>query len=429
MLSRGSTDLKMFKRVLVLIIILASLELFNFSFLGNDVLKLIELGGIGLIFLIIILQGIYSQGEGFKLTFKWEVTLIIISVFLSMFMAYSAHNQGLQTTLIAQRFMYFYFFYFALHLIKISDYDLEKIIIYLAIVYVIFYLIQFIAYPRILFNVRISESRGTIRIFQSGLSYLILGYFIILTKIFEKQTTGRIALLLLFFSIFILMATRQLIFSMLFLTLLYILLSKRVKSRILVITLSAAALVPVIAIFQDIFSSILNLSQEQSVGFEEDIRILAATFFITDFFPNNLAYFTGNGADSSNSGYGIMVQMYRDVFSFYQSDVGIIGDYSKFGCIFLIAVISVIYKVLRGNFSEDIIYIKYFFYTVILTAFTGAGHFGDANSIITICILLYIIDIYKFKKVEDEEKPEDQIINQAFISESNNSTMNEGTTH
>jgi hypothetical protein len=325
--------------------------------------------------------------------------------------------------------MYFYFFYFALHLIKVPDYDLEKIIIYLAIVYVVFYMVQFIAYPRILFNVRISESRGTLRIFQSGLSYLILGYFLILTRIFDKLTIRRIVLLLFFFSVFILMATRQLIFSILFLTLLYILLSKRVKSRILVITLSIAALIPIIAIFNDIFSSILNISQEQSVGFEEDIRILAATFFLTDFFPNNLAYITGNGADSTNSGYGVMVQMYRDVLSFYQSDVGLIGDFSKFGSIFLIAVISIIYKVLKGKFSEDITYIRYFFYAVILTAFSGAGHFGDANSIVTICILLYIIDIHNFNTVEREDEPDPKIDDQVSISESNNSALIDGTNH
>ncbi len=392
----------MFKRLLILFIILSSLGFFYFSFLGKDILKLAEIAGIGLILLIIVLQAIYSQNEGFKLTFKWEITLILISVFLSMITAYSAHNQGFSTTLIAQRFMYFYFFYFALHLIKIPDFDLEKIIVYLAIVYAIFYLFQFFAYPRLFFDVRVVEDRGTVRIFQVGLSYLILAYFYILNKSFSEFSIYRLALLFFFFSIIILMGTRQLLFSIFLLTMLNILFSKKIKSKILVILIVALASVPVFFMFQDIFLSILNLSKEQSVGFEENIRILSGTFFLTEFFPNASAYITGNGSDSSNSEYGTMVQMYKDAFGFYQSDVGIIGDFSKFGSIFLIAVISVFYKVLNGKLGDELNYIKYFYLFVILTSFTGAGPFGDANSIVTICITLYIIDVNRYNQGFDE---------------------------
>jgi hypothetical protein len=410
----------MFKRLLILTIILSSLGFFNFSFLGKDVLKLIEIAGIGLIILIIVLQGIYGINEGFKLTFKWEVTLILISVVTSMFMAYSAHNQGLPTTLIAQRFMYFYFFYFALHLIKIPDYDLEKIIVYLAIIYTVFYIIQYIAYPRLIFNVRIAEDRGTVRIFQAGLLFLILAYFYILNKSFGEFTPGRLALLLFFFSTIILMGTRQLIFSMLFLSMLNILYSNKVKSKILVALIAVVAAVPVFFMFQDIFLSILSLSKEQSVSIEENGRILSGTYFLTEFFPNYAAYITGNGADSANSAYGSMIQMYKEVFGFYQSDVGIIGDFSKFGAIFLIAVISVLIRVLYGKLGDELVYIKYFYLFIILTSFTGSGPFGDANSIVTICITFYIIDVYRHNQLVDEsESPSDEM---------ETDTLNESTT-
>lgn len=394
----------MFRRVLIIIIILTSLGFFNFSFLGKDLLKVIEIGGIGLILLIIVLQGVYSTGEGFKRTYKWEVSLILVSVVASMFMAYSAHNQGLSTTLIAQRFMYFYFLYFALHLIKIPDIDLEKIIVYLAIIYAVFYIIQYIAYPRLIFNVRMVEDRGTVRIFQVGLFYLILAYFYILNKSFSEFSVNRLVLLLFFFSIIILMGTRQLIFSLLLLTMINILYSKKVKSKLLVALIAGAAIVPVSFMFQDIFLSMLSLSQEQSVGIEENIRIISGTFFLTEFFPNSFAYITGNGADSANSGYGTMVQMYKDVFGFYQSDVGIIGDFSRFGSIFLIAVISILIRVLYGKLGDKLNYIKYFYLFVILIAFTGSGPFGEANSIVTICITLYIIDVYKNNQLVNEEE-------------------------
>ncbi|MHC1775944.1 MAG: hypothetical protein AB9834_11080 [Lentimicrobium sp.] len=413
----------MFKRLLILFIILASIGFFNFSFLSKGILKQLELAGIVLIFLILILQGIYSKDEGFKLTFKWEIIFIIVSVFVSMFMAYSVYNQGLPTTLIAQRFMYFYFLYFVLHQVKIPDYDFEKIILYFAIIYSIFYVIQYIAYPRIFFSIRVMEERGTVRIFLPGLSYLILAYFYVLNKSFNEFSISRLALLLFFFSVFILMGTRQLIFTMFLLTMINILLSKKVTSKILVVLIAVIAAVPIFLMFQNIFLSMVNLSKEQSVGFEENIRILAGTFFLTDFFPNPISYITGNGADSSNSSYGVMIQMYKDVFGFFQSDVGIIGDFSRFGSIFLISVVSVLTRILKGYLSEELYYIKYFYLFVILTSFTGAGLFGDANSIVTICITLYIIDVFKHNQVVNDNEDTDFAIETDKTSENSKFTQ------
>lgn len=395
----------MVKRVIALFVILTSLELFNFAFISKEITKVAEIAGIGVALLVIILQLIYHKGEGFRMNYKWEVGLILLSLVTSMFMAYSAHNQNLQTTLIAQRFMYFYLFYYALHMLRIPDTDLEKIILYLALIYVLFYVIQYFAYPTIIFKVRVIEERGTVRIFQVGLSYMILAYFYVLNRSFDKLSFRGLGMLFLFFSVIILMGTRQLLFSMFLLTMLNILLSRKVKSKLMVILLAIFAAIPVVLMFQDIFTSIISLSKEQSLGFEENIRVLAGTFFLTDFFPNNLAYISGNGADSANSGYGMAVQMYKDVYGFYQSDVGIIGDFSKFGVLFLAGVFSILYRTLKTRFSDDLNYIKYFFLFAILTGITGAGLFGEANSIVTISIILYLSDIDKHnRKLQEEDQ-------------------------
>lgn len=395
----------MVKRLIVLFIIITSLGMYEIAFLGKEVINVLELSGIAMIALVIMLQLVYGTGEKFKMNFGWEIALILCGVFVSMFTAYTGHHQGFTTTLIAQRFMYFYFFYTALHYIRISDVDLEKIIVYLGLVYVLFYLIQFIFYPSVIFNVRTSVERGTVRIFLQGLSYMVLAYFLVLNKIFERFTISRLLLLFVFFSIFILMGTRQVILSMFLLTFLNILFSKQVKSRILIIFLAILSVIPVIFIFQDIFLSIINVTQQQSENFQNDIRVRAATFFLTELFPDKTAYITGNGAPSNNSSYGQMIQMYMDVYRYYQSDVGIIGDYSKFGILFVIGIFSIIIRVLTQKVSNENSYIKYYYYNILLTLFTGGGAFGDSGSIVVICITLYILDIdrHNLKLMETEE--------------------------
>ena len=388
----------MFKKILVITIIAASLQLFNLSFLPESVMKIIGIGGVVLIVLTIGLQLIYSPTEHFLLNFKWEILLIFVSVFTSMFMANYNYNQSFGTTLIAQRFMYYYLIYYMLHLLKIPDYDLEKIIIGFAVVHAIFYLIQFAAFPLPIFDVRATEARGTIRIFLPGLAYLVIAYFLVLNEIFKKFTPLKLGLLLLFVSIIFLMATRQLILSILIISLINILLSKQVKSKILIIILISLGTIPLIIMFQDMILSMILLSQKQTENIEENIRIAAAAFYLTDFFPNNLAYLLGNGMDSAHSSYGIVVQMYRSVYRFIQSDIGIIGDFSRWGLIFLAGVVMILVKVLKEKMTGNLNYIKYFFIFVILVSFTGDGFFGNsAGPIVAISILLYIVDVNHFR--------------------------------
>jgi len=263
----------MIKRLLIISIILSSLELYNISALGESIVKMAQIAGIGLLVLIIVLQSVYNREAGFKLNFKWEITAIFIALLLSVLMAYSGHGQSFSITIIAQRFMYFYLFYFALHQIRIPDFELENIMLYLASIHAIFYIIQFLAYPTILFDVRVASDRGTIRIFLQGLTYVILAYFYTLHKLYDNFRLSRLLFLLFLFSIFILMGTRQLIFTMFMLTMINVLLSNKVKSKTLIFSIVVLATIPVFFMFQNIFLNMFKLSETQSAAFADDIRV------------------------------------------------------------------------------------------------------------------------------------------------------------
>lgn len=418
----------MSKKLIILIIVLASLELFNLVFLPADLIKIFQLAGIGLMVMILIVQYTWHKEVDFRKTFSLDIKLIFLGLILSMLMARYGHDQSLSITMVAQRFMYFYLVYWVLHAIKASTEDIHSLIYWLGITFAIFYLIQFIMHPAVLFDVRIAEDRGTVRIFLAGFSFLTLAYFLSLNRLFKTFTLGGLLSILLIFSILILMGTRQVIFSVLFITFLYILFSRVVKSRILIFMLVTASIVPIIVLFQDIFISLIDLSKNQSETLAENVRIRAAVFFLTELFPNNIAYYTGNGVDSANSYYGFLIQMYKDAYGFYQSDIGIIGDYTKFGALFVIGVLIIVFKALFGKTGDDASYIKYFYLSILLTLFTGGGPFGQADSIVAICFTLYLLDIDKHVRMvdsmmENEEEEdndvemEDDIYSEKVITE------------
>ncbi|HLN53765.1 MAG TPA: hypothetical protein VK212_08650 [Lentimicrobium sp.] len=391
------------KKLIIYFIALSALELFNVTFLGPDVIKVFQLAGIGLTITVLFVQLVYQKEERFAKHFSFEILLIFLGVILSMFMAHWSHDQSLVTTMIAQRFMYFYLVYWVLHSLKVSLEDVESIIYWLGLTYSLLYIVQFFAYPNIIFDVRIAEDRETIRIFLPGFTFLVLGYFLILNRLFESFAVWKLLSALFFLLILILMGTRQVLFSVMLLTLMYVMFSKAVKSRALIFILILASVVPLILIFQEIFISLIDLSKNQSQSLAENVRIRATVFFLSELFPNTASYITGNGADSTNSSYGFMIQMYKDAYGFYQSDIGIIGDYTKFGAFFALAVFMIIFKVIFRKVSPAFSYTKYFYISILLTLFTGGGPFGQADSIVALCFTLYILDVDRHDILYEEE--------------------------
>lgn len=398
------------KKLIIIFIVIAALELYNFTFLGPNFIKVFQLAGIALMAVVLIIQLVYQKEINFRKHFNIELLLIFIGVILSMFMAQWGHDQSLSITFIAQRFMYFYLAYWVLHSIKVSVNDLEDIIYWFGIVFSILYILQYLVHPMVIFDVRIAEVRETVRIFLPGFFFLILAYFLTLNRLFESFSIGKLFSILLFLSIVILMGTRQVIFTLLLLTIINVLFSKTVKSKVLILILMVSSIIPIILMFQEIFISLIDLSKDQSETLEDNVRLRAAVFFLTELFPNSFAYITGNGADSYNSSYGFMIQIYRDAYGFYQSDIGLIGDYVRYGAFFALGAFLILFRMIFSKTSDSRSYFKYFYISILLTLFTGGGPFAQADSIVLICFTLYIIDIDKHdRNISEEEAQEHEL--------------------
>jgi len=390
----------MLKKAVILIIILSSVSLYTLIFIPDKIISMLRLAVPAAMLFLLVVYKVYDNSFRFKPKFRIEFGLIYMAVILSMFGAYFFHKQGFAVTAVAQRFIYFVIFYPVLHVLKPKPEFLIKIIVYLGILYAILYILQMLVYPTKLVAADIFIDRETLRISLPGSGFLMLTYLIGLSRLIKTNNLKYLLLCLLTLIVIALMGTRQAIAPVALVTILSILISKKVQSRALIIVLVAIATVPVYFLFIDIFNAMFEVSQMQASNYKGDIRIKAATFFLFDFFPTKLSYIIGNGVPSALSPYGIKINAYAKILGYYQSDIGIIGDYTKFGILMVIAQISLYARVLIRRLPLELDFVKYNFLMALLTIFLGSS-FGYADFIIIICISLYLIDISSYVNPPD----------------------------
>jgi hypothetical protein len=358
------------------------------------IIKVTEWIGIGMIFALLIVYIVYSREKLFRQKFAFPIFLILISAVISMFAAYAYHDQPFLRTAIAQRAIYFYFIYFLLHYMKMDGVFIIKLIMIFGLVYMAIYLTQYMAFPRQITYSYMFIDRGTLRIFLSGAGYLVIGYFIYLYLTFKAFRIRYVIFMLLAYMIFVLLGTRQIIASILLLTILFILQSRVVKSKILIFSLIGLSIVPIFLLFQDIIIAMFDVTLEQSQSVDSNVRVRAADYFLTEFYPSNFAYFTGNGVHGSSM-YGLKVIRIMEEYKFFQSDIGLIGEFTQYGALFVIGVLIILYRVLTVKLPEKLMFIKYNFLGIILTLVTGAGAFGSSGTNILInSMVLYLVDLY-----------------------------------
>lgn len=411
----------MLNRIILYLIIISSLSFYTLTVVPEGMIKQFELISPMVMAFLLFVYSIYDTSSKFKKNFQVEVILIFIALILSMFGAKYFHMQGFKITLISQRYMYFLLFYFFLHSIKIPPKELIQLVIIFSLVYSFIYLLQTALFPNPITTSDMFLSRGTIRIFIPGSAYLILAYLFSYVQFLNTLKIKYILLCLLGIIIFILLGTRQVIAVMALLTIIATFKSKYAASKAMGIALIVISVIPAYFLFKDIFLAMIEVSQKQAGNVEQNVRVKAAIFFLFEFFPNRLSYLIGNGVPSAHSIYGIRINEYKDAFGFFQSDIGLIGEFSKFGLLFAVAELIILFRILFMKLHEHLQFIKLFVLGVMLTLFTGKGIFGGADNIVIMCLMLYLIDVYKDSRYQALYLQEEITEEKDTLSESINS--------
>ncbi|MCB0805035.1 MAG: hypothetical protein KDC05_04500 [Bacteroidales bacterium] len=397
----------MLRNISVFYILISASQFFWFALVPKNLILMVAFGAIMLMLVVVLLGLIYDPSRRFEQNFTYEISLIFISILLSTFGAKWGHDQNFMLTAWAQRMMYFYLFYFFLHTIRIRPEDLEKLIIIIAVIYIVIFLIQYVSYPRMLFGTRADEERGTIRIFLPAKAFVVMVYFYCLQEFFAKLKLKYALFCVAAIAVTILQGTRTPL-ALLFLgTIIMLILSKRVQSKMLIAFLLIVGAASIMVIFQDIFLNLLEVSEEQSAKEGDDIRVKAAKFFLYEFPPTPLNYIIGNGESHMASAYGMRIWYYKVDFGYFQNDIGLLGEYTKYGILYVIAVILIVRKILAMKIDPKYMYFKYYIFISLIGMIMG-GIFARSDAFTTILAIMYIIDIdrhdKKYKYLEKKQK-------------------------
>jgi hypothetical protein len=389
------------KYAFVIFVSVTSSRLWSFHGLPDTFFDVIEfLSAISL--LSVFIWG-YNKYDHTKPQFTINVVLLLLLPFLSAISASLFHDQSLYHSTLILRTNFVWLLYFALHIFNIPQQFVIKWMTIVGVVWAVLTIGQQFTYPYFFFYTRNDESgsefiragmyRFMVNPHHFGLFLVVYYYNKFLLK--WKMSSGIFVLIgLLGYYYF---ATRQ--FAVAALICMVILSFAQPGQMKIYATLIITLAIAVLVLNRDsLFDDYIQLTNEQ-LGSGEDIRILSAKHFLFDYWPHWITALIGNGMEHMNSPYGEQMLFLNEVFSYYRSDVGIIGTLHMFGIFYVCNIIWINVKGLRQKYYNDKkSYLKVFFINTLMLLIISENH-SHSSAIPFYCFVLYLVDKSYQKKV------------------------------
>jgi hypothetical protein len=393
----------MLKKLWIIFIILTSIKFFGIILFSDSIIIICEIIIFSFSAILLLLPSSNQKPTPLiQRNNSKGIFIILLSVLISFLGALLIKNQQISVSFIASRFMYFYILYFLFHKFKLESGVVEQFIIIIAICYSIFYFIAL--FQPGLFSLKIGDDleRELVRVYMPGILYVVLAFFIFLSRLVIGKNYFGVILIFFFIMTLFFTGSRMVAFPAVGIGFIYLFNnSKLLKKGYLIFPIFIGIIF--FSLFNNVivamFSKILDdLYYDPSKG-NFAIRVNAAYFFFNIAFPNYWGLIIGNGFASTHSEYGVFIDYLKVKLGFHQSDLGIIGDYTRFGILYLIGIVMILFKTIKFNYAVDWIYLKYFFVFIAFSMIT-LSHFGYSDGITAVCTSLYILDL----KISEETK-------------------------
>ncbi len=392
--------------VFVFLLIIISLKFFDAQFLNDSILNY-------LLFLTLIVSVVISVpylAPAIK-GFVFPIQLLLASMLISIFMAGLYWEQSLLNSFIATApYLIFFFFFYLLH-IKFPIITLEKIIVIYGVLYILLYVFEFINSPTVYFGKPLwgdefVESRGIIRIIFPGGGVFILTTFLSINKLTSQKKNRWFWLLLTLAGLIIpvLQVTRQFIAGILLIFLYHAIRTFSLSKKVLIFIVFIAAFLFLQQSNLPIIKGLIEATQRDANLGGDYIRVLAGEYFLTDFAPNRITQFFGNGVPYYGvSNFGFYVDFLGVTHEYFLSDVGIIAVYAMFGIPAIIAYLLIWFKSFTIPLPKEYQYLKYYLWFMLLTSLTWYTTYHYHYLVVTVYVLYMYQSIYLSRKDDKQQ--------------------------
>lgn len=345
---------------------------------------------------ILLFLTVFLSRNGTKMSFSNLIKTYFIGIFFSCIFCLFYWGQSLIISALALKAYYFMAFYYAIHAIRPSLREINFTILVLGLSYVMTYFINYVTYPELTFGIRALERRGTLSFSIVGTTFmvysLLLSFYYV--RFFKKR--GYIIVILLCLSVLLMRASRNAIFAVtVALFVMNFSFIRGLSKYVLGFLFFSILLGFTYLNFQDYFDGLFSLFQsELSLG-GNYIRLRSVYHYIFEHPPSFWNYIFGNGFFSGKSEYGdyVINTLWRKR-GLYAEDIGLIGFYSYFGIITLMAYIFMLIKLLKKyNFFPVRIFALYL---VLMSLATMDSY--QLDGILLQTMLFYVSDISLIQK-------------------------------
>ena len=383
------------KSIYIFICLILSVRFWDLSFLQNthteDVILLLTLLWASSAFFF------YTRKSNTVSTYKSQYLnytyLIFAGVFISMFSAYLYWGQTLVRTLITQRYIYSFILLPALLYIQPKETDILKALKWISIATIVVWCIN-VFYPSFVsVDEDITPLEKDLADFDIG-SYVFGFQFVVLflyykiqvyIKEFSWSSFINVALLLIFV---ILYHNRSMLLGIIPIFI-YSLFKFRSRDNIVLIFILSLILIGGIVYSWNVWESLFEETKIQ-INDPDYPRWRALVYYFNEYSPNWFCLIFGNGMPSiGNSNLGNLMETNMEQ-GIYASDLGMIGMWTTYGIIPLIAIYSVIFKVLTGRMFP--LYLKFICFHILIVP--TIFHFWINPGIFLFVLVIYLYSLY-----------------------------------
>jgi len=340
--------------------------------------------------------------------FTGAVCVFILSMILAAIPASIYHYQGFLDSIRTSGRFYPFFMY--LFLIQV-DYSKKEILQVVKVFFwatLVVFVIDVKTFPDSIFGWRIwdlLETRGSFSFIFFGQGFTVLGAFFYLRKfLLEKKILYLLPFIIAVLFMAFLTGARSYIIGLLagslFMILMYFIKAEFSPRKIIMLIIIFAVFSSGIIYGKQYITNFMDITQEQLGDYDSDTRNECIKFYSGEFQKNIVTKILGNGYPRLETPLGQAFAQAEDK-GFYTSDIGIVGVWTHFGLLAVLAWVLIFKKAFRKDLLyQNLFIVAFFIYLLTNSIFTYTLFDGGY-------ILSYIYAIFLYEETIDESSEEE----------------------